>query len=207
MANTVFILGAGASKQAGVPLMAEFLDFAGDLWKLGEVDNAKSSFECVFRAISELQIVHSKSQLNLQNMESVFAAFEMAKTLQTLANYNSDDIAGLSSSMKAVIVNTIQQTMRLPINNDLFPLPPQPYGQFIDLLVELRKNVKPQQTTAVITFNYDLGLDYTLHIKNVPIWYGLDQAQQTLNSIPIFRLHGSLNWAFCPECSKVIPGI
>ena len=34
MSNTVFVLGAGASKKAGAPLMGDFLDAAYDLWRM-----------------------------------------------------------------------------------------------------------------------------------------------------------------------------
>ncbi len=80
MADTVFILGAGASKEAGAPLMGEFLDVAHNLWKTE--GSTMPAFETVFRGISRLQQVHSKAKLDIQNVESVFAAFEMAKTLR-----------------------------------------------------------------------------------------------------------------------------
>ena len=59
MSDIVFILGAGASKRAGAPLMNDFLDVANDLWKLGFVKDADEQFQNVFSGISELQKVHS----------------------------------------------------------------------------------------------------------------------------------------------------
>jgi hypothetical protein len=38
MSEIVFILGAGASKNAGAPLMANFLDKADELRKEGKLD-------------------------------------------------------------------------------------------------------------------------------------------------------------------------
>lgn len=40
MSEIVFILGAVASKEAGAPLVAEFLDKAGELRKEGKIENA-----------------------------------------------------------------------------------------------------------------------------------------------------------------------
>ena len=37
MSQVVIILGAGASKAAGAPLMADFLDTAFSLWKTNQV--------------------------------------------------------------------------------------------------------------------------------------------------------------------------
>lgn len=84
MRNVVFILGAGASKQCGAPLMNDFLETAFHLWKTNKVQEKQEHFERVFRAISALQIVHSKSQIDLDNIESIFTALEMANVLGKL---------------------------------------------------------------------------------------------------------------------------
>jgi hypothetical protein len=59
MSDVVFILGAGASKATGAPLMAEFLDVADDLVQLGLVERRRPSFDLVRRARAALQPVHS----------------------------------------------------------------------------------------------------------------------------------------------------
>ena len=61
MSQTVFILGAGASRQAGAPLMRDFLDIAANLWKSGEVEQDEEHFKNVFNQIGGFQVVHSKS--------------------------------------------------------------------------------------------------------------------------------------------------
>jgi hypothetical protein len=65
MANNVFILGAGASATAGVPLMRDFLDRAHDLWQANKVGSAKQHFDLVFDAVSVLPQVHSKAMLDV----------------------------------------------------------------------------------------------------------------------------------------------
>jgi len=45
MADTVFILGAGASFEAGAPLMSNFLDVADDLMYKGAVNRNLKSFK------------------------------------------------------------------------------------------------------------------------------------------------------------------
>ncbi len=54
MAEAVFILGAGASKECGAPLMANFLDVADDLRLRGEAGIDAVHFERVF-ALAELE--------------------------------------------------------------------------------------------------------------------------------------------------------
>ena len=69
MAKTVFILGAGSSAMAGAPLMATFLDVAHELWQQGKVNDSVASFKAVFDGIDQLQQVHSKAQLDIQNLD------------------------------------------------------------------------------------------------------------------------------------------
>src|SRR6185503_8125266 len=64
--KTVFILGAGASKRAGGPLMADFLDKAESLLLRNEGVN-REAFQDVFDARSELQGIYAKSFLDLDN--------------------------------------------------------------------------------------------------------------------------------------------
>ncbi len=205
MASTVFILGAGASKDAGVPLMTDFLDVAHDLWKIGKLGEADKSFETVFRGISKLQLVHSKSQLDIQNIESVFASFEMAKILKRFAgDYTPEKIEELTAAMKSVIVTTIQETTSIQRGSGEMIIAPYPYNHFVSHLLKSVMKITPCQSVALITFNYDMALDLALHLESVPYYYGLDGAKLSEN-IPLLKLHGSLNWAECTVCHKITP--
>ncbi len=144
MSNIVFILGAGASKKAGAPLMAEFLDVARDLWAKNEVSEASSQFESVFKAIGSLQGVHSKSEFDIHNVESVFAAIEMGKTLNKFPGCETgEQIDDLIRDMKAVISKTIERTLAFPISGSGSGSRgcecPEPYGRFVELIKHLRE--------------------------------------------------------------------
>jgi hypothetical protein len=204
MANTVFILGAGASYQAGVPLMNDFLDVAYNLWRTGEAKDFDQQFASVFRGRSALQQVHSKSQLNIQNIESVFAAFEMGKTLQKFSDFTNEEIDNLVAAMKSIIVATIESKLEFPVSSSNGISSPYPYDSFVDMLANLRTKTVPKQDVAIITFNYDLALDYAFYRQQARIYYGLENNKRE-NDISLLKLHGSLNWAQCSVCSKVIP--
>lgn len=203
MSNTVFILGAGASKQAGAPLMNEFLDTARALWKSGQIGDAAESFKRVFQGISELQQVHSKSQLDIQNVESVFAAFEMGKTLKKFGSYSPDQIEDLIKAMRQVIVQTIETTVKLPVGKEgIRPVAAPPYGKLASLIHYLREEAKPRTDVSLVTFNYDMAVDYSFYVNNIHVDYGLGKDN---GDLPVLKLHGSLNWAYCSTCEKVIP--
>ncbi len=204
MSDVVFILGAGASKQCGVPLMADFLDVAKNLLLTDKVNDKKEQFEKVFKAVGALQAAHSKAQLNLTNIESIFTALEMANLLQKLPGFNAEDISEVIASLKEVIVRTIELTMEFPVRNSYIKAP-KPYDKFADLIEHLRHDAFPQQSSSIITFNYDIAIEVALLKVEMSPDYGIESSTNPNNSIPVYKLHGSLNWAIDKETNTIYP--
>jgi hypothetical protein len=205
VANTVLILGAGASRKAGAPLMADFLDVANDLWKRGQVDDVGESFSVVFRGISTLQRVHSKSVLDINNVESVFASFEMARILRRFADYQLEEVDALVEAMRVLIVRTIEHTLLFPQHGGRLSVP-EPYSGLPQLTSFLTTKAVPKHSVALITFNYDLAADFAFSNSGVPITYALESEDtQHADATPLLKLHGSLNWGWCDTCSRTVP--
>jgi hypothetical protein len=100
MSEIVFILGAGASREAGAPLMNDFLDVAYDIKKrLPDHADTLKDFNLVFKGIAALEASVAKANVDLQNVESVFAAFEMAKLLGRLGSLSNEEINSLPTAM------------------------------------------------------------------------------------------------------------
>src|ERR1700730_4967651 len=117
MSKYVFVLGAGASSHAGVPMMAGFLDRARELYE-GDIGvQWKEDFDLVFKILAELQRVHSKAELDLSNIEAVFTTFELGQTIQKLPGVQDRNFEGATKSLKMVILRTIEHTMRLPLSD------------------------------------------------------------------------------------------
>lgn len=208
MSRTVFILGAGASADIGVPVMRNFLDVAYDLRRTTESLQHGDAFDAVFRGIDALQSVYAKSFLDLRNVESVFAAFEMGKLLGRLGGLSPEEVTQAPQNIRKVIVSTIEQTTRFPIKRNPLGVPesPQTYNQFANALKQLQKPVPEQGPwrCSVITFNYDIALDYALWNSQIDYNYGLSPDE----GLPVFRLlklHGSINWLRCTKCHQVFP--
>jgi len=215
MARNVFILGAGASFDAGAPLMDNFLDraeailtYEEELFALGKSNQEfiKKDFNDVFNLISKLQIIHSKSFLDLYNIESLFSAIEMGVLINRLVEYKQEDIQRLRSSIINVIVKTLELSVRYPniykggdLNDpsELLGIP-MPYEQFIELL-----NILPGGS-SILTFNYDVAIDYALH-KWKPINYFLEDYDKDKEGYALLKLHGSINWGNCNQCNKIFP--
>ncbi|MFH1114193.1 MAG: hypothetical protein V1792_09755 [Pseudomonadota bacterium] len=207
MSTTVFVLGAGASKQAGAPLMNDFLDKARDLLARGEVDSYAPSFRNVFRAIGRLQRVHSKANLDIHNLEEVFAAFEMARILKKLADFELKLVDNLSKDMRILITRTIENSLLFPAqigerDNYVYYRTPPPYGEFVHLLQHLRGNAVPNHDVTVVTFNYDLAVDFALCYERIEHNYCLDDSDDS-GQVDLLKLHGSLNWIYCKKCGRI----
>ena len=95
--------------------MADFLDTADELRKTIDLGDDKASFDAVFKGISALQAVHSKSTLDVYNLESVFAAFEMASLFGRLGSLTAEEIRGMSSAIRRLIVRTLEERIMLPV--------------------------------------------------------------------------------------------
>lgn len=165
MARTVFILGAGASKEGGAPVMREFIDVARDLLARNRVGKAQAAFERVFSAIAALKAVHSNSRLEIDNIETLFAACEMAKTLGRFPGLKSvEDIVVVLTSLKQMIVTTLEMTLPFQLTNEgsAYLQAPTPYGKFADLILHLKTRCRPVHSVAILTFNYDIGCDFGL---------------------------------------------
>ncbi len=207
MGKTVFILGAGASFKAGVPLMSNFLDVAQDLLTSGIISaEDKVHFERVFKGISTLQSVHSKSKLDLNNLESVFATFEMAKRLDKMPGFNSEEIPLLIDSMKRLIVVTIERTLKFPVDNPKV-LPPVPYGKFGELIQSMKTKLTPKEDVSILTFNYDIAADLMLHFNELGPDYCLKNSNNfgKKDVVKLLKLHGSINWGTIEEIDRIRP--
>jgi hypothetical protein len=200
MAKVLFVLGAGASRRAGAPLVSDFLDKAFELRQssvLGEAE--KRAFELVQEGLDALQIAHSKARLDITNLEEVFDAFEMAALVGRLGTLDSQRVTDLPDAMRTLITVTLERLVQLPaVDGRLYPCPL--YASFAQLLSKLRHGTG--SWPAVITFNYDVCVDYALHSVGVPFSYRLDERNQE-DWVALLKLHGSLNWARCPDCGTV----
>lgn len=204
MSDIVFILGAGTSKQCGAPLMADFLDVAQSLTRTGEVKDKKQHFESVFRAIGSLQLVHSKAQLDITNIESIFTALEISNLLKKLPGFKPEEIPDVIASLKEVIVKTLELTIDFPTDQSHIGAP-KPYEEFAKLISHLRDYAYPQQSVSVITFNYDVAVDMALYREGLGPDYGIPPDSNSRQPVQLLKLHGSLNWAQRKDSGSAYP--
>ncbi len=204
MADVVFILGAGASLDSGAPLMRGFFDRAKNLLidrrsKLGETRAA--ALQAVFDVRRELQALHSKTWLDLGNIEEVFAFLEMRMLLEPTPEHEQQ-----VRNLETLIAATLELSVQFHVaSRDSHPEASAAYIGLRRIIAGLHSR---QRSVACITFNYDLALEQALSQP----W---DQKGSTEDfdyclghlgdeGIPLLKLHGSLNWFRCPDCRQIV---
>ncbi|MBI5693647.1 MAG: hypothetical protein HZC55_26520 [Verrucomicrobia bacterium] len=202
MAKHIILLGAGASAQFGAPVMSNFLDVARDLYAAGKVGPEKGRFENVFSAIASLQAVHSKADFDLINIESIFTAFELAKTLGRFPDRKPEELDKLIEDLKWLIIVTIEQTVRFRANEGRI----EAHDGTASFLAKLRELWKGTPVSlAILTFNYDIIWDLALLQAGFRVDYGVGQRVAEDRRIPLLKLHGSLNWGVESQSGAVVP--
>ncbi|RAV02720.1 hypothetical protein [Paenibacillus sp. YN15] len=197
MAENLFILGAGASFDAGAPLMNGFFDKAYELLGSGMVQSFEVDFKDVFKLLKELRLVYANSHLDLHNIESLFGAIEMGKIINLLGLRTGDEIEKVRKSLVRLIVATLEGSMQFPKSEGSLR-PTESYSRFAKLISERLRS------SSIITFNYDIGLDYALNFHDVPYTYCIDQ-EGSIGEVKLMKLHGSVNWALCRTCGTILP--
>jgi hypothetical protein len=185
--------------------MFDFLDVASDLLRSKKVEDKRAEFQKVFEAIGALQAVHSKAQLDLNNIESIFTVLELGRIIQKVPGLEPAQIPKVIAALKELIVKTLEVTMAYPTRSQHIGVP-EPYGAFGKLLSHLYESAFPTQTAAVISFNYDIAADMAMLRAGLGPDYIIERPPGNYsNVVPLLKLHGSLNWATETTTRKIRP--
>lgn len=207
-----YIFGAGASADAGAPVLSQFLGRARELYRRNDSDlHYENSFRRIFTWIDEMKL--SPIEITYDNLEEVFS-------LITILRESGDkDAEELEFHLKNVVCETLDSSIHLsrqsvstttPNLEDLgktvqvtgpeFVDPA--YAMFVEALLKNDRRRKKEmrqehyKPDVLISFNYDLLLDYMLEGFGANFSYGGLQEDHTF---VLCKLHGSLNWAKNPS--------
>ena len=118
----------------------------------------------------------AKATLDLQNIEEVFSAFELASLVQRLGNLPEDIIRDLASAVRELIARTLEQQIRYElvrkkVSTTVYPVfawrfrPDRTHNLFASLIGTL---ADAGHDVSVLTFNYDISLEAAMDHMNVP---------------------------------------
>jgi hypothetical protein len=206
--NKVFILGAGASKPAGAPLINEF--FANGIFHLtngtafpDKLDNYKNFFA----------YLKNKYGFDINNPDPYksepFAFVENTKiNIEQILSDIEEEISGVNKNVEDArkeairfVFLILENAVKDGSNNDCYP-------DFVKKKIDIFSN-----ESTIITFNYEIMLERAL--PRGYFSYGIDVDRDKIinffpsyeksykNNLLLLKLHGSLNWAICSRCSKM----
>lgn len=216
MKTNVFILGAGFSAGAGVPTMNYFIQKATEYYSQSSSHKdveMTDRFNKVSEYIKQKNNMLHYLQMDLQNIENVYSIADMEQKI----NSNDDAIKATVAAIKYYIWKTIENySPNLVEKEEKY----EEYKRFIEVIF----NGKSKRQNIIVTFNYDLIIEYTamlLHKNNYGnynfSYLGYNKEQVFLydknfkkdksglpydnfasdpknGKITIIKLHGSINW-------------
>jgi NAD-dependent SIR2 family protein deacetylase len=201
--KNVYILGAGASADAGAPLMWNFLRKARELLdnpKSGLSQDARERFQRVFEYRASLYPALRKIKIDLDNIEELFGLVDMAK------QFGDEEADAMRKDLIYLIACTLEKLILLEYSKGVIH-PSDTYSRFAKMLSETWKKWWTSSDVAkrdsIITFNYDVALDHALSFHELGYTYGLPSSKSHLDMHLLLKLHGSLNWGICEQCGNI----
>lgn len=229
--HNVYILGAGFSRDAGAPLIHDFLDKAREFFDnpdSGLDAQERQHFEEVLKFKREVARAREKFRIDLDNIEELFGLVEMSQRLGSVSRVTRDATVYL-------IAKTLQLAIGNPSGRPQVPITLVPgyesqasfirhvsrtaqgpdtfttdiythFALYVSGRYDDQRRVASRSST-VITFNYDLVVDDALARVKVAPAYELgdaiyDDEEDRCPSVQLLKLHGSTNWAIC-ECNQI----
>lgn len=212
----VFILGAGASYSAGVPLLSDFIEQGQLIFdEMLTNDPDYKYFENVLQTLSSIPNQLRWLRTEAIDIETLLGACEGAKHCNWFLG--SAYPTNLEECICRFMSRTIHQTGKLqkpigsaPVSPTNLVLPHDSYLQFGSVLKDIWAKGSDTEI-SFISFNYDLLLDYLLYYDGVEVSYGsgglgnfMGQTGSPTNpvrnpnaKVKIYKPHGSLNWRHC----------
>ena len=178
MRNNVYILGAGFSAEANIPLTSSLLNKAIDLIK----EEDKSIYDDLNYLVESYYKIESAT---------IDYGFINLSELLTILHY--EEISGYSSKNKteigrSKIISAFRYYLckviaqNTPLNKEI----PEFYNKFV-------KKLKPFD--IVLSFNWDCLLEIALKNNSIPFNHHF----QFQDNIMVAKLHGSVNWDYKKE--------
>jgi len=218
--HNVYILGAGFSADAGVPVVKNFLYAMRDSLNFLRSEGReweRKAVEDVLIFRKDAASAALRVNLNIEDIEDlfslaaasqpIFAGPSVPQAIAATIDY-SRHIAK-SKLYEAAIAHDFAKPATWKKKTDgpsdaIYEFPVE--DVYAGLITGAACNEGPYAKNTVITFNYDTVLEESMKLWDKKIWYGFDpddaelddkenfSAIESTNTISIFKIHGSVNW-------------
>jgi len=204
--NTAVFLGAGASAAEGAPIQSQLFQEYFSSRSVRQYPDIFKELSHFFKAIFDIDL-NDDAQID----GGKFPTFEEALGILDLSearreSFRDFDFAGANpQGNKAQLLRLyLVLAMSKAISDGLSRSP----GSFHSTLIDNLRTQQLLSDTIFISTNYDLVIDEALGFE---VNYGVDFSgsnkfggkREILPGVRLFKLHGSLNWLYCPVCNNL----
>jgi len=202
--NTIVIFGAGATKACGGPLTNEILPQAFELGVRPDIEredyiNLQEQFLIENFHLPQQQVDRTESDYPALPLLLSLVDTAIDRNQPMGANWPVEKLRHVRRALQYVVFALLEYKLRR-INHNY-------YADLLDTLDPTRN-----ATPTVISLNYDVIVDNAMveHSDYLPD-YGCDIATACYKAHPhrgtLFKIHGSLNWSYCPSCTRLDLGV
>ncbi len=186
--KTVYVLGAGFSKQAGCPTVSEFISKNTVLRLKKSLNKHEKQKLASLQSYWNYRITEGYCE---SNIESIFNHVSAARYLfmesMTESNTSNYDALNIYDDLQWFILKTLKEFTKTKVSKE--------YHKFV------KEILQPQD--VIISFNYDLVLEKVFNELKIPFNYGISEPEK--DDRLILKLHGSANWVYCKNCGHSFP--
>ena len=209
-------LGAGASAAENLPIQNEiFSNYFKNTLPLHPYSNMNIKLREFFKEFFNIDILKDDiDNINFPTFEEVLGILDMAEQRrESFKNFGTDTYNNKNNS-----INLLRQYLILLTANSINNASKES-NKYHELLLDNLLKANQLLNTTFISVNYDIHIDNTiskLYDKDkmhLMLDYGVDFANFNFKeskwekpvgqTIKLYKIHGSLNWLYCPVCSSL----
>ncbi|MEM9391334.1 MAG: hypothetical protein AAGA02_12720 [Bacteroidota bacterium] len=205
--STVVIFGAGATKACGGPLTNEILFNAFN--SNGLTNNRFTALLNEF-LIDNFHLSRHRSRRTINSYPGLPLLISLVDTAinrnQPFNNeWNFDRMLMVREALEYVIFAIIKKKLEIGFENH--------YYNFLQKIF-----IKERKLPTVVSLNYDIIVDNALiklmlekedfrFVPNYGCEISSEGYKERIGKADLYKLHGSLNWLYCPACNRLEVGM
>jgi len=190
VANTIYFLGAGASREAGVPTQKE-------IWEQIEAVGQKTGEQriCTLLDFAVYLNFGQPGQKVAVDTAELLTLIDLALEQNvSVGKYQVEDLRSIRETLIRVICKILEASVK-----------PERLDVFAGFCTRLA------QEDTIISLNYDTVIDHILTSFVGQVTYGFNFAAQlgegsgkkSKGTQLLLKPHGSLNWRYCSRCNNI----
>jgi NAD-dependent SIR2 family protein deacetylase len=223
MKKRLFVLGAGFSKAAGAPSQSEILSGLASfdkpsLLQKEEIEAFQRSFQQLSDFLRKNMLVRLGKQPSI-SLEDIYTPLDKCiLNGYSFRNLSTEEVVKMRKTLDTVIALYMKEKLCSINTSDTY------LQRFADELIQFKSCNLKADSIAIISTNWDILLDnaiyralekkvrkgvidYCCHMVAFDDSHGIIPAliakERCLFTIKLIKLHGSLNWLYCPRCGRL----